>query len=425
MCTLSFVKNPKLTRSIITSISLGTSIAGGTKLLSFILKILVSRLGVINFSDYYLSTSTFSGLTTITALGIPMSTTRYVSFFLGKNKSKEARDIIMSALTIVLISSSVVAIALYVGAQALANRVGTPHAAIYFRILSFGLTGATITILARAVFLGYLRIRLAYATEAVEVSVKFIFTLGGLLFLQWGVIGAIIRYTTGTLLASFINIAVLLRTSHIKRLSPKFEIKFLKFALPVSASEIITAATSIFFIYAVRSHSGAETIGYYGAALSLASLIHIVPQMVFSIFLPIASASFAKKHVIGPIYKTLLLWLSIVVLTPTVILYMTSPKLISIVFGQSYALAAPILSILAIAYGLYAIFVWPNRQVLDMAGFTQENCLLTIFRVIVTITSLYLLFPEFDGISLAKATLIGWIGEAIGSLLLVKQKQLI
>ena len=114
------MKKHELETSFITSISLGTIIVGASKLLSFVLKILVSKLGVTNFSDYYLSTSTFTGLTTITALGIPMSTTRYISFYRGKGKNDEVHGIITSAFTITVVSSIIAAVAFFTGSQYLA-----------------------------------------------------------------------------------------------------------------------------------------------------------------------------------------------------------------------------------------------------------------------------------------------------------------
>lgn len=419
------MKKQELEKSFATSISFGTIIVGLSKLLNLILKILVSRLGVLNFSDYYLATSTFSGLTTISALGVPMSTTRYISFYRGKHRLSDAHNTISSSYVITLLSSAVASIVFYGGAQYLATSIGAPHAGDYFRILSFGLVGATITLLSRAVFLGYIRIQFSYAAEAIEVGLKFIFTAAGILILGWGVLGALIGYTVGTIVAAAINTRLVIYVTRIARFSPKITSEFLRFALPVSASEIITTATGVILLYIIRVRSGAETIGYYGAAVSLASLIHVIPQMIFSIFLPTASTLYAQNKLILPIYKTLLIWLCAVVLLPSFILAWLSPYVTSLIFGQSYLAAAPILSVLVVAYGLYAILVWPNRQLLDMAGCTKENLSLTVLRVCITLIALYGIFPGFSGLSLSKAMLTGWIGEAAGSLLLVKIKRLI
>lgn len=404
---------------------MGTAIVGGSKLLSFILKILVSQLGVVNFSDYYLATSTFIGLTTVAALGVPMSATRFISFLKGRGHPKAIQDIIISAATIVVITSVLVGASLYGYAEIIAILLGIPHTAIYLRILSFGLIGSTMTLLTRAVFLGLIRIRLAYIAEAIEVSLKFVLTIAGILVLRWGVVGALIGYIAGTLLAACINTLALTKISGIQRFIPRLSPAFLHFAWPVSASEILTASANIMLLYIVRIRGGAETMGFYAAAVSIASLIHIVPQMILSIFLPIASNVFAQKKSVLPIYKTLLLWLGVIVLIPSIFISIISPHIISFIFGPSYTPAAAILSISAIAYGVYAMIAWPNRQLLDMAGYTRDNLMLTGIRIVISVGTLLFMHDGIDGAGLARAVLYGWIGEAVGSLILVKHKRLI
>ncbi len=419
------MKNRELVKSFALSVSFGTIIVGVSKLLNFFLKILVSQLGVVNFGDYYLATSTFTSLTTVTALGIPMSTTRFVSYFRAQHQPKAVQNIIASAVTLIALSAVLVGALFYGYAGSLARMLGTPSAAIYFRVLSFGLIGATLSLLARAVFLGFIRIQLAYTTETIEVALKFIFTVFGMLLLRWGVLGALIGYAVGTLSASLVNIYVLAKISQMKRFAPQFSPKFLRYTWPVSASEIITAATNVLLLYIVQIRGGAQGIGLYAAAVSVASLVHIIPQMILSIFLPMASRYFAQRKSITPIYKTLFLWLGIVVLPPTIGLSLLSAHITTLVFGASYAHAATILSMLAVAYGLYALLVWPNRQLLDMAGFTKENLALTLLRAAISISTLLYVVPEFTGVGLARSVLMGWIGEAVGCLVLVKLKRLI
>jgi len=419
------VKKKELEKSFVTSIAMGAVIVGGSKLLNFILKILVSQLGVINFGDYYLATSTFTGLTTMAALGIPMSATRFISYLTGQRRPEAVQGIIASAITITAISSVLVGIALYGYAQTIAALLGAPHTEVYLRILSFGLIGSTITLLARAVFLGYMRIHLAYSAEAVEIALKFIFTIAGIIVFRLGVLGALVGYTAGTLVAAIINTYILTRVTGIRRITPQASVGFLRFALPVGASEILTAVSGVIFLYAVGIRGGAETVGYYGAAVSIAALIHVIPQMILSVFLPTASRVFAQKTSMMPVYKTLMIWLGIAVVPPAIFLSVFSSQIIGLVFGASYTASASLLPLLVAAYGVYALLVWPNRQLLDMAGFTRENLLLTACRICTSAVLLFVVYSEFTGAGLARALLWGWGAEALGSLWLVKNKRLL
>ena len=419
------MKKGDLISSFVTSISLGALILGGSKLLNFILKILVSQLGVTNFGDYYLATATFLGLTTIAALGVPMSATRFISFLKGKNQSNAIHNIIFSATTAIGISSCVIGAILYTYADVIGTLLHATHTSPYLRILSFGFIGSTITLLVRGALLGLMRIRLSYLTEATEIGLRFVFTIIGILMLRWGVVGALIGYTMGTLGAALINAFILVKVSAIKHFSPQLSGRFLHFTIPVSISEIITATTNIGLLYIIRAKGDADTVGYYAAAVSIAALIHVVPQMVLSVFLPAASRVYAQKKSVLPIYKVLMLWLGVVVLLPSAILIVFGSTITLHLFGPSYSPANQILSVLVTAYAIYALISWPNRQLLDMAGYTKENLWLTTVRILINITALFFVAKNMDGFGLATAMLCGWIGESIGSMLLVKQKRLL
>lgn len=419
------MKKNNVLASFLTSISFGTLIIGGSKLLNLTLKILVSQLGVSNFGDYYLVTATFLGLTTIAALGVPMSTTRFISFLNGGGGAGKLNKIVSSAVTIICLSSFLVGIFLYQFSEATALWLGAVHTAVYLKILSFGFIGSTITLLTRSVFLGFVRIHAAYTVEATEIVTRFVSTIAGILLLKMGVIGALIGFTTGTLIAALINMHRLLKIPGVNQLTPQLSGKFLRFTLPVSTSEILTAVTGVFFLYILRLRGGAEAIGLYAAAVSLAALIYIVPQMIFSVFLPLASNLYAQKKPVFPIYKTLFLWLVGIVGAPSVFLIVFSRVIISSVFGQAYIHAAPILSTLVIAYSLYAVFAWPSRQLLDIAGHTKANLLLTLLRILVGSCVLFIYNLELNGLTLATAVLWGWIAESIGSMVLVYKKRLL
>lgn len=419
------MKKHDLTASFVTSISLGALILGGSKLLNFILKIFVSRLGVTDFGDYYLATSTFLGLTTVAALGVPMSVTRFISF-LGKKPQQGVRQsIIASAITIISISSFIVGIILYLYAEPISSFIHVRHAAPYLRILSFGFVGSTATLLARGILLGLLRVRLSYVTEANDIVLRFIFTILGMLILRWGITGALIGYTAGTLFAAVINLLLLVKISAVRRFTPQLSVGFLNFTLPVSLSEIITAIVNIGLLFVIRAENSGDTVGFYAAAVSIAALIHVVPSMVLSVFLPAASRMHAQKKSVWSIYKILMLWLSITVLVPSGILLIFGSSVISMIFGAPYAPAGHILLTLVAAHALYALVAWPNRQLLDMAGYTKENLFLTMLRALINIGTLLFIVKNMDGAGLATAVLWGWIGESVGSVLFVKQKRLL
>lgn len=413
-----------LERSFISSILFGSLLIGISKLLSFILKLYVARIGLNGFGDFYFATSTLTGLVTLAAFGIPMSVTRFVSYFRGNNQENKISPAIVSGMTLVILTSLAAGITLFAFSSPFAHAIHAPHAARYFRILSSAIIGAGITLVVRAAFFGLLKIRFAYVAEASEIVLRFAGTIAGMAIFDHAITGALIGYAVGTGMGAMTNIVFMVKTlpqtRHVQHLTPGL----LSYAVPVGASEIITSVTGILALSLLQAHAGTQAVGLYGAAISIATLLHIIPQMVFAIFLPIASERYAQKRAVAPVYMKLLGWLAPAVFLPAFILFHIRSPLLILLFGQSYQQAESILSTLLIAYTLYALLVWPNRQLLDMAGYTRQNFLLTTLRAFTIV--LFLLFQNtINGTHLAYAVSAGWVIEAMGSIFLVRQKRLL
>ena len=419
------MKNLPIRHYLTVGISLGLVVFGGSKLLNFALKLAVSRLGVTNFGDYYIATSTFVSIATLTTLGIPMSTTRFVSYFRGLGQKDRSKEIISSAITISGIASILAGCMLFGTAEWLAALLGITHAALYFKILSFGLIGASLSLLVRAILLGYLHVQTSYALEGVETVSKFLFVLMGIWVFRLGVLGAVVGYTLGIAVSSAINYIALTKKIHVSPFTSRISQNLITFAWPVSASEIITAISATTLIFILRIAGGGEEVGYYAAAVSVAGLIHVIPQMILPIFLPVISQRYGEQKSIRAVYKTVMTWLGFTVGLLTLGIIGLNPIIMRVLFDSSYSRMTTVLPVLAAAYGFYAIFVWPHRQLLDMAGYTKHNLALTILRSAVSIASLLLVFQRASGTGVAAAILLGWIAEGIGCMYLIMKKRLI
>ena len=139
------------------------------------------------------------------------------------------------------------------------------------------------------------------------------------------------------------NIVLMAKTLPQTRYVPQLAPGLLPYAIPVGASEIITALTGMLALSLLQARAGAQAVGLYGAAISIATLLHIIPQMVFAIFLPIASERHAQKRTVAPVYMKLLGWLAPAVFVPALILFSIRSPLIILLIGQTYQKAGSIL----------------------------------------------------------------------------------
>gem|GEM_PF-3275551 len=410
---------------VVLGLSFGIIVLGTSKLFNFILKLAVSRLGVEGFGDYYLLTSTFGSLVTLCALGLPMSVTRFVSYYHSQKNDGVARDAISTALTISAVLTLIVTVITFTAADAVANLLGIPHITQYLRIISMGITGALLTTFGRAMLMGFLRVRASYLLESVDIFGKFLFVFVAITILGLGLQGAIWAFALASITTGLINAYLAIHLTNLRGISARISGTLTSYSWPVSVSEVLTAGTATALMYMVRAWGSSSDLGYYAAAVSLASLLHLAPNMILSVFLPLVSSLHAEGKSILSTYKTILLWLFPVVAIPAVILFAISPLLIGGLFGPLYQNAVDTMRYLIVAYGLYAVVVWPLRQLLDMAGYTKLNLVLTTVRSCVSIVALLHPSVGFTSAGLSIAVLFGWAGEAVGSVLFVLWKRVL
>jgi O-antigen/teichoic acid export membrane protein len=402
-------------------------LAGGavfvlTKIAAFVLKIIIAKLGVSQFGSYYIFTTLFSNITMLVALGIPMSLTRFISLYIGMGKRAKRTEVTHSALSFLIATGVISTIVLYTGSPFFSHIMHSEKGQSYVSVLALGIIAALLIQFAKSIYLGYLRPHVQYGIDAIVIGLQSISIIYALWVLRLDVFGAIAAYVIGTCIGAAITLFFTYRFIDLKTFRFHITRELLVYTLPVSASEIFTALSSIIFIVLLKHFGGEKEVGLYAAAVSLASILHVIPQIILPMFLPIISNLYGKGQSIISVYTKILTILSFFTLAVLGLLIIGKIYIIQLLFGFSYQSSAEILLPLSIAYGWYAIVVWPNRQLLDMAGFTKYNFSLTLIRIFITSAILLLFIPILRGPHLALSLLAGWIGEGIVCLYILHMK---
>jgi O-antigen/teichoic acid export membrane protein len=391
----------------------GVITLGISKIFLFFIKLIVARLGANNLGIYYLFTSVFTSLATLTALGIPMSAGRYVSLYSAKKQTDKIYQIINGAVTLIVITGLFISLLLYLFPKPLFNLLNIPLVLIGYKWIGIILTAELILLLLKQIFFGLLKITLGYSLDNIEAIIRFsgIFILVSLY--HQGINGALFGYSIGPIITLIIGITIFKYTTKTFTLRPKISRELFSYTWPVSISEILTALITTIPLIILKNTHGQIAVGYYAAAIAIASLLHLLPQIILPIFFPVINHCYGDNQSIIPTYRKTIIFLVSFLIPATLAVYIFSNFIINRLFGVGFLPAVNILKILAPAYSIYAVVVWPNRQILDMAGKTKSNLLLTIIRVILIILFTYLLIPKFGGRGLALALLIGWGTEGI------------
>jgi O-antigen/teichoic acid export membrane protein len=392
------------------------------KLLQLVLKLLVARLGVAQFGTYYLVTTTFTGLTTFAAMGIPMSITRFVS--LHESSGTDSRTTVTFGILILGgIGIAVTAAAVFVPGLL------TPGTAVsqfpYLQLIAWGLTGALFTQLAKAVYLGHLNVKSGYTVELTDLTVRFGCVIAGMAVWNLGLAGAVTGYAAGATAVGIGAVLMLVRNGYVTTRTAVFPRALIAYTWPVSASEIVSAMGGAGLIWYLNQTAGSGEVGIYAAGVSVASLINILPQLVLPVFLPVITRLHGRGDAIFHVYRLVETILTAAVLTAAVILAAVRSPVISAVFGPAYARSATILIPLLSAYAWYAVIVWPNRQILDMAGYTKQNLALTLLRYAVCGMAILTIPGKPSGTTIAVGLLCGWLAEGVGCIWWIRRKGII
>lgn len=403
----------------------GIATLGSAKFFQFLIKLIISRLGVNELGIYYVVITTYTSIVTIATLGIPLGVARYVSYYLGKKDKNKIRFIVNAGLTIILIFGAITGASMIVGAHALAKQTGLINAAMFFRWLGIVITGSMTILVIRQALFGLLKFPLAYALENIESLIRLLAIYLGVVVMQHGIPGALAGYIFAVGCTVIIGYLLLQRVLQPYRYSFAFSRELTSYTWPVSLSEIITALTSALIVIMLNVSKGVIEVGYYAAAVSIASLLFLIPQIILPIHFPLITLRFSKNQSIRKQFVLVVFFLAIILIPSYIIMIAAGPLITRWLFGSGYLTSSTILQWIAPAYTIYALFVWPTRQLLDMAGFTKTNLALTAMRSCIIVSVVIMAIPSLGSMALSYALLSGWGIEAIVCLLLVKQKALV
>lgn len=179
----------------------------------------------------------------------------------------------------------------------------------------------------------------------------------GLVYLGWGLYGAITAYVLAPLLAFFLILAFIER----KEDSQKFElIKLVKYAIPITVFFTLLITTLDLGLLVIKSQLADPALaGFYTSASTIAKIIFSIFSALSLTMLPsISSAAAQNNDNLVKKYITQSLRYSLLILTPcAVIISVYSMQIIKLFYSSVYYPAAPALSILVWGMVLFSLFM--------------------------------------------------------------------
>lgn len=349
------------------------------RLLGYVTRIVLARiLTPEGYGLLFLGISIFTVLSAFHIIGLHRAIQRYVAIFVTRKNPTKIKSVIVSSFQIALPLSIILAVALFFLADWLAVTYFTPDLGIVLKLLAVMFPFTILLDVSNFSMIGFQKIKYQVYAERI---IKSIFTLGvavTFLWLGWGVIGGVLGYVIGVIVASLAALYFLERRvfpfvrTQVKTVPMKAEL--IAFSTPIFFSEILDTLVRNASTIMLGSLATVGDVGIYQAALPSSQLIMIIPIALSSLFIPIVADLYErkKKKEIASLYRSLSKWMFYISLPIAVFFFLFSGPFLGVLFGQEYIGGTLPLFILALGF-LALAFSELSIGILDVVKKTRYH----------------------------------------------------
>ncbi len=328
-----------------------------SKAVSYLFRLIISRLGPDNYGLFSLGFGVFDIASTIALLGLSWGVLRFVPEYASQKRGKELADALNSSFLLALASSIFTATVLFLASGFIATSV-FHDARLTAVLVIFALAIPFYNVEAVAISACRAFKRVEYEVIAkyfVENSLKLI--LASLAVFA----GAGFLRVTGAFAAAiaFTSVVSLLLLNRLQPLLPSLAIPsrksmgvLLDYSLPLMLSNVVwlfVAWSDTVFLGVFRT---VGEVGVYNTALPTAALLLLAPVALEIAFKPITVELVASRKMkdFKRVFSSLTKWIFLLNLPILVFFVVFNVRVMRTLFGEPYAIAGLPLAILATGY---------------------------------------------------------------------------
>lgn len=324
--------------------------------LGFITTVIVSReLSVKEFGVYMLSLSIVQTASAAACFGLDRSTIRFISYYVGKNKTDEALGIFKTVIFIMFLSSISLAVFICYGDKIFGENgilllIKSP---IPYKAMAISVFFATLFSIVRPSLYGFKMYKASVLVQIVVDSIRLLSIFLVIIMKRLNAASIFIVYAWSYLAGLIMGSRTLNRFHRMENrnsflLSTRRTFQLISYSKWIFFSNISAMLLNITALSMLERMVNAEASGIYGLALSLTYIFKIISNAAISTYLPEVSG-FNNTYQIRK-YLKLSLRISIccgLVFIPFIFL---SKYVIIFIFGTHYERSVSIYNILLLSY---------------------------------------------------------------------------
>ncbi|NJE26460.1 flippase [Thermococcus sp. MV5] len=365
-----------------------------------------SEYGVFNLALTVLSIALV-----IATLGFQNALPREVAFYKEKEPSR-VRDLISTALIIVVVNSLIWTAILFLEAGSISQVFDEARLAYALKIMAFALPFSALIGTMISISRGFGRVREQVYFQNILYPILWLIFVLSLTILNLPFASIFYVYLLAQSLKFFVLIFEVYRIK-LFELKFSFDLKLGKelvvFSLPLMFVGILNFLMTWTDTLMLGYYKSSEVVGLYSAASPLARLIPIFLNSAGILYAPIVTSLYAQGKIkeMGKVYQILTKWIFLLTLPIFSVMFLFPEATILFIFGEKYISAAPALQILALGF-MFHTFLGLNGLTLVVIGQPKLNMIGDTFAVVSNVVLNVLLIPKYGIVGAAVATAVSY-----------------
>ena len=390
-----------------------------SKILVYIYRLILARTGPEQYGLISLGIAILGVSTTVSLLGLNQGVIRYISFYKTKKELLKVKEVIFSAIKLTLPLSLVITILLVLFSKQISIEFfDNIDLDIVVKVVAIALPFSVLREIFFNTFISFEKVQYEVYTKSLIENISKIILTVLFIFLGWKIMGISVAYTL-SIIISFFAALYLLKTKIFSQIEGKVSAfminkELILYSLPLLLSNFIFSLMLWTDTLMIGYFLPESQVGIYNAALPTAFLISMVPTALFTLFVPILIEIYTKKENenFKIVYKTVTKWVLLLNLVLLSTFFLFSKEILSILFGQEYAIASTSLIILSFGYFI-GYFIGASQSVLLVFKKTKLILLNTVIMIIGNVVLNFYLIPIYGINGAAIATAFIFIIRAI------------
>lgn len=404
-----------------------------SKIFSYAYTVVLARYyGPEVFGIFSLASTILVLIVSFSAIGLLDGLLRFISFYRGNNEIHKIRYTFSYSITILLISSIIAGILLYLFSKIIAvDFFHNESLIIFIRIFSILVPIYMISYVFLGVMQAYEKIKMhSFLLDFLQSSLKFVLILI-MIFIGLNATNAVIwSYFIGTAIVCIMGffycrykLKTVFEKSHLDK-NGKKDVKnnLLSYSWPLILFGIISGIFPYIDSFSIGYFKNATEVGIYNVLIPIAVLLAFFPNIFLRIFFPMISREYSNKNLplINEISKQIEKWILILNLPFFTLIFMFPGAIINLLFGQKYITSTftmfgiqfisseMALRFLALGYLFYSM----TQVLMNLTSMVGKSRIVLINIAITSVINLVLniIFIQYWGISgAALATMISFI----------------